>query len=282
MSAHISELRNDQNLLFPVFKSLFTAKKQIKKDVFLSASYQAKIDDFQLSAYKAYFGFEQAEVPLPFLYLMAQKAQIKLMVEQDFPLAIPGMVHLENKMHYYAEPNTNQAFVLETTMEIKAKEGSLLPVSIVKIYQDNVLIADSESLYLSKRKSKGKKKKKEAEAKPLLREDFSKQWILHANAGKEYAEISGDKNPIHTSKIGAKLFGFPSMIIHGWCSASKATASLEKEYQKPIKSIEIVFKKAIVIPRKVAIIAKKEELSAVFEFRKEGAEDVYLEGSLTF
>ncbi|MEZ4685600.1 MAG: MaoC/PaaZ C-terminal domain-containing protein [Bacteroidia bacterium] len=47
---------------------------------------------------------------------------------------------------------------------------------------------------------------------------------------KRYAAISGDKNPIHTSTMFAKMAGFNKRIIHGWYNASRACASAEQHF----------------------------------------------------
>ena len=36
--------------------------------------------------------------------------------------------------------------------------------------------------------------------------------------------MSGDRNPIHTSALGAKAFGFPRAIAHGMYTAARALA----------------------------------------------------------
>ena len=50
-------------------------------------------------------------------------------------------------------------------------------------------------------------------------------WTLAADTGVRYAEVSGDRNPIHTSKLGAKALGFPRPIAHGMYTAARALAS---------------------------------------------------------
>ena len=46
--------------------------------------------------------------------------------------------------------------------------------------------------------------------------------ILRITPGqiRHYASVAGDHNPIHTNPIGAKLFGFPTVIAHGMFSAA--------------------------------------------------------------
>ena len=51
---------------------------------------------------------------------------------------------------------------------------------------------------------------------PVLSENcIKKSWSLHQTLGFEYAQASGDFNPIHLHTIPAKLFGFPKHLIIG-------------------------------------------------------------------
>ncbi len=53
--------------------------------------------------------------------------------------------------------------------------------------------------------------------------------ILRITPGqiRRYAAVGGDRNPIHISAIGAKLFGFPTVIAHGMFSAAAVLANIE-------------------------------------------------------
>ena len=50
------------------------------------------------------------------------------------------------------------------------------------------------------------------------------RWNLSSGLGREYAAISGDRNPIHLSALTAKAFGFPRAIAHGMYTAARALA----------------------------------------------------------
>ncbi len=52
------------------------------------------------------------------------------------------------------------------------------------------------------------------------------RWALAANVGRAYAAVSGDRNPIHLSVLGAKAFGFPRAIAHGMYTAARALAEV--------------------------------------------------------
>lgn len=69
------------------------------------------------------------------------------------------------------------------------------------------------------------------------------RWRLAADTGRRYAAVSGDRNPIHISRLGARLFGFPRPIAHGMYTAARALAAVRRapgpfewtaEFAKPV------------------------------------------------
>lgn len=75
-------------------------------------------------------------------------------------------------------------------------------------------------------------------------------WRLPADLGKQYRRVSKDPNPIHTSRLAAKAFGFPRPIIHGMWTHAKALAALEGRLPESY-STHVDFLKPIVLPRTV-------------------------------
>jgi acyl dehydratase len=53
-------------------------------------------------------------------------------------------------------------------------------------------------------------------------------WRVPADIGRRYGAVSGDRNPIHTSGIGAKLLGMPRPIAHGMWLKARCLAELEE------------------------------------------------------
>ena len=218
----------------------------------MNRSFQLElIDQKNLDAYCRYFGFSRgAGVPLSFLYLIAQRAQIALLLEEDFPLPLPGMVHFDNILESRATFDPAAPLSLEVRVFVEAKkEGSLFPVMEVDFIQKGQTVAHCRSGYFVRRKSSGPKKKREQEA-PFPNE-LEELWHIPVRTGWEYARISGDFNPIHWSTLFAKATGLPGRIIHGWYSVSRVVARLERERTKPANRITVQFKKPVRIPGEV-------------------------------
>lgn len=54
-------------------------------------------------------------------------------------------------------------------------------------------------------------------------------WRLGSDAGRAYAAVSGDYNPIHVSQLAAKTLGMPAAIVHGMYSAGRMLEGREPE-----------------------------------------------------
>src|SRR5690606_2130019 len=51
-------------------------------------------------------------------------------------------------------------------------------------------------------------------------------WRVGRDIATAYARVSGDRNPIHTSRVGARLFGYPRPIAHGMWTLARSLAAL--------------------------------------------------------
>jgi acyl dehydratase len=70
--------------------------------------------------------------------------------------------------------------------------------------------------------------------------------------GGDYAAVSGDRNPIHTSRLLARAFGFPRPIAHGMWSKARCLAALEGRLPDAF-AVDVSFKLPILLPATVAL-----------------------------
>jgi len=73
-------------------------------------------------------------------------------------------------------------------------------------------------------------------------EDFTKLQEIGAdslqipeNAGRQYASLCLDYNPIHLHSIPAKLFGFKRAIVHGMWVRTNSLATSQSAQRWPIQ-----------------------------------------------
>ena len=74
---------------------------------------------------------------------------------------------------------------------------------------------------------------------------------MPGDIGRRYADVSGDRNPIHLHPVSAKLFGMPGAIAHGMWVKARCLAALEGLLPDSHTS-EVSFKAPMVLPAKVA------------------------------
>ncbi|WP_010524589.1 MaoC/PaaZ C-terminal domain-containing protein [Nesterenkonia sp. F] len=83
-------------------------------------------------------------------------------------------------------------------------------------------------------------------------------WTFGADAGRSWAAVSGDCNPIHLSAVSAKALGMPSAIAHGMHAAAEMLEG--REPQEAGHRWSITFEAPIRLPARVAVAA--EDLGA--------------------
>lgn len=227
------------------------------------ALYDSKlIDRRHIDAYKAFCGFPSDQsVPLSYWYLVAQRAQLTLMMDSRFSYPIPGMVHVANFMHEHQPIDIALPIQVEITanQEPSGDSGWLFVTFDVRIIQSGIQRVVCRSRYL------GKRGRKRTVAPDGSKENFVDSgadslmlgnWTLEANTGRRYARISGDYNPIHLWPWSARLLGFKRPIAHGMFLVSKAQMMLEQSIGKPIAELNADFLKPAMLPGRLRIERK--------------------------
>jgi acyl dehydratase len=232
----------------------------------LQNEFTATINPQHLQAFCTYFGYNNT-LPLTYFYLPAQRAHVGLIIDKSFPVPVVGLVHLENTISLKSTPNVAKPFRIETSVSAPDADGSIPFTFTATFYQDDVEVLSCTSLYLCKRKRKtaAPKTKAEKEGFSLAGLNTIKTYSIAASKGNSYARLSGDYNPIHTSFLLAKLFGFKSKIIHGWYTVSKALADMENAQGIRAKDIFVAFQNPLLLPGKAVLHTnvKKEEDTAI-------------------
>jgi acyl dehydratase len=77
-------------------------------------------------------------------------------------------------------------------------------------------------------------------------------WRVPDDAGRRYAKVSGDVNPLHLSGLSAKAFGFKRAIAHGMWVKARALAALSGRLPDAL-SVDVGFQKPLFLPSTVAL-----------------------------
>lgn len=90
------------------------------------------------------------------------------------------------------------------------------------------------------------------------------RWRLPANAGLDFAKLTGDFNPVHWVPPYARAFGFRNTILHGFSTMARAMEGLQRTLfagsVRALRVLDVKFTKPLVLPAKVGLYVKGESL----------------------
>ena len=209
-----------------------------------------------IAAYGRACGFRREQgVPLSYPHVLAFPLHLLLLTRPSFPYPASGMVHLANRIRQHQRLQEGQALRLEVYCErwVAHPKGQALSIA-TRAYGADTLVWESDSVYL-RRDVKDPVGEPWDGALPLQEDGLlrTQRWVLPADLGRRFAKVSGDFNPIHTSVIGAKLFGFRRAIAHGMWTLGRALAAQQPPGGLDQAQAHCDFKLPIFLPGQVAL-----------------------------
>ncbi|MFQ6170689.1 MaoC family dehydratase [Oryzobacter sp. R7] len=213
-----------------------------------------RVDRARLAAYQRLTGHAVGDtLPQPYPWVLAFPVQTALMARADFPLPLPGMVHLSNTV------TTHRALDAAEPLSLSVRAGGVRPhrrgrtldVRIEALVGDE-LVWECDSTYLSR--GRGSDDAPRGAAPPAAPAGPAvARWRLPDDLGREYAAVSGDVNPIHLHPLGAKALGFPRHIAHGMWTWSRTLAALGRGSLGPSRSA-VWFTAPVFLPSTVELV----------------------------
>jgi acyl dehydratase len=234
-----------------------------------------EVDRGHLAKYARVCGFGlRDELPPTYPHILAFPLHMALMTDGTFPFGVIGLVHITNRITQHRPVRTSETLDLE----VSAAEGDPHPKGrlvdlTTRVRVGDELVWDSTSGFLARGKgSDGGKKPPKPPTPPT-----EAQWNVPGDIGRRYADVSGDRNPIHLHDLSAKLFGFKRAIAHGMWSLAHALAALQGRLE-PAFTVDARFEKPLFIPAKVEF-ATGENAFVVRDATK--PDTVHLHGKIT-
>ncbi|MCX4246945.1 MaoC family dehydratase [Paraliomyxa miuraensis] len=90
------------------------------------------------------------------------------------------------------------------------------------------------------------------------------RWRLSADAGLDFAKLTGDFNPVHWIAPYARAFGFRNTILHGFSTMARAMEGLQRTLfagsVRALRVFDVKFTKPLTLPAKVGLYAKDTSL----------------------
>lgn len=240
------------------------------------------IEAARLAEYRSLCGFDEAQgVPPTWPHLLAFPLHLALMMRRDFPYPLAGTVHIANRIVQH------RPLAIADRLTVSAEFGGFRSHprgQAFTIFAEALLGAtvvwQSESVYLRR----GAHSALGAPVTTLPDKDAATtqtgaEAIARAVAPR-YARLSGDRNPIHMSWLGARLFGFKRPIAHGMWTKARALARVLPAAPIEQVAIDVAFRAPIPLPGRVTHFADPVGDDIAFAVRDGAGARLHLAGRL--
>jgi len=247
------------------------------------------VDTVRLAAYQALMGLRAADrLPAGFVHTVAFPLHLALMVRDDFPLAPAGMVHVANRV------TQRHPLFRDDRLDVRVRADRLRPhrsgtqldlvaevrrAGAAEVAWEGVSTYLARGVRLAGPADDGRSVGPDGDAPSWHPPVPTGSWRLAADTGRRYAEVSGDRNPVHLSRLTARLFGFRRPIAHGMYTAGRALADVG-----PAAGHTFVwtaeFTKPLLLPATVAVSVAARDDGYAYTVWRQGAGRPYLTGEV--
>ncbi len=220
------------------------------------------LDPAQVAKYRKICSLpDNAFVPLTLPQVMAAGLFAEIMLSPAFPLSAWSLVHVGNEIRAERALALDEKldFVCWVEGQRQAKRGLELDL-IAEVSVEGQTVWTGIMTVLKKT---SRRKTKSGPTGPKIARGESPGtmrsviWHLGGRLGRRYARVSGDYNPIHLSRLSARIFGFKRPIIHGMWLLSKVLSELDADLPAyPLRYLA-QFKRPVYLPGSVLLSSRK-------------------------
>ncbi len=222
---------------------------------------QVRVEQSAVAAFRQHFGLPpDGTVPPGFAHAMlGAPLQLQLLTHPSFPLRVLGTVHVRSRIVQH------RALQVDERVTVHVRLEGLRPVAQGLEYDllTEVAGADGAAIWFGWSTQLLRDPALPPRPRTAVPEPPSPAWErcwtlpLSSSAGRAYARLSGDWNPIHLSAWSARLFGFRRAILHGMATFGQVLACLD--WQMPVDPVELTvrFRKPVFLPGRVQLQARR-------------------------
>lgn len=209
------------------------------------------VDRAHLADYARVCGFDLSDrLPLPYPHLLGFGMQLELMTSKGFGYPLLGLVHLANSFTRSRELDAGE----ELTLTVRAGEPGEHPrgrtfVVTTEAAAGGEVVWTGRSTYLY-RTGGSRSGERRRHEDPDVAGTPAARWRFEGDAGRRYAAVSGDRNPIHLHPLTARPFGFRRPIAHGMYTAARCLAALGPRVPAAVTA-EVSFAAPVPLPSTV-------------------------------
>lgn len=215
------------------------------------------VDRGTLRGYQRLCGWSVADVlPHTYPHVMGFPLQAEVMTRPGFPLALMGLVHVENAVTVHRRLTPEDRLDLSVYAEgLRPHPKGRVVDLVTEVDVQGERVWEGRSTYLARGGGdadapRGSQAPTAPTGAPVAR------WRLPGDLGRSYAGVSGDVNPIHLHPLTARALGFPRAIAHGMWTYARVLAHLGPAVDGPSHS-QVWFRKPVLLPGRVEVVLER-------------------------
>ncbi|MDQ4010129.1 MAG: MaoC family dehydratase N-terminal domain-containing protein [Actinomycetota bacterium] len=218
------------------------------------------VDRDHLAAYARVCGFPLSDrLPGTYPHVLGFGLALQLMTGRDFPFPLLGLLHIANRITVRRAIRADERLTLQvraTDLETHDR-GNQFTLG-TEVIVDGAPVWSERSAYL--RRSGDREKPRGAghavtqrpAQRPAQPPEPTAMWQLTEDAGRRYAAVSGDYNPIHLHRLTARAFGFRQAIAHGMYTKARCLAALDARLPESY-TVDVRFGRPVLLPATVHV-----------------------------
>jgi acyl dehydratase len=232
-------------------------RRGVRVDPSIVADY-AHLCGFGLGAYP----------PMSWPHLLGFPLQAAVMSRRDFPVPMVGLVHVENRITWTRPLEYGESLDVSVhAADLRPHRRGWLVDLVAEVSSGDDVVWHGVSTYLARGHGDESAPQDGPPDVDALRSRALVQVRFGEDAGRRYASVSGDVNPIHLHALSARALGFDRAIAHGMFSYARVLASLGARlpaagsstvwFRKPVKlpsttrlAVADDFGRAVLVPAK--------------------------------
>lgn len=251
-----TEYRNQPPGLLPLYGRALLPRKKQRGDSATLPDLSVQLlgvasGGSDLNRYRRVCGFERHRaVPATWPHVLAFPLHLKVLTDSRFPFPLLGLVHLRNRISQCRPIGEGENLDLDVSLGEARKVSKGLEFDLLTRARSAgrpVWEEISTMLFLRPHSGNGKSPKQ-----PPQLETYANTCDVQVpqSTGRQYAAVSGDRNPIHLYSLTARMFGFPRAIAHGMWSKARVLSLLEQQgdWQDAGFTIHCDFRKPLFMP----------------------------------
>ena len=200
-------------------------------------------------------------LPLTYPHVLAFPLQVVLMADRSFPLPLPGLVHLANRITAHRAISPAETLDLRVHAErfVAHPKGAQVDL-VAQVSSEGETVWEGRSTYLSRGAEAPADNPPGTDIgePPTPTGTGTATWKVPGDTGRRYAAASGDVNPIHLHPLTAKAMGFPRAIAHGMWTAARSVAALQGRIPDAA-TYDVVFRKPLLLPSTVELATERSD-----------------------